>query len=152
LVKPINQFYGTEEQHKILTTKAKEVDLPVDENFIEFINNLKETAKSGTGIGLASNQIWEDVDTPPPAVFVAKLSGNGWTTMINPRVTGSGKKIKDEEGCLSLRGRKPKRVKRDKNVTVEYIDDEGVIQIEKHTRLAARIIFHEYDHLQGKVI
>ena len=102
--------------------------------------------------GLASNQIWSNVEEPPPAIFIFKENNGLYTIAINPTIHGTGSKIKNYESCLSLKNRKPIIKKRDKNVTIEYMDLDGNMNKEKHTLLVARTIQHEYDHLLGKLI
>jgi len=152
-IKNINQFFGTGAEKQILTTPAKRVEFPLSKETLVFIGDMFDTITyyEDIGAGLASNQIWEDTETAPPAMFIAKTA-EGFELFINPTLQGSGPKIKLEEGCLSLKGRSPKLKKRDKNVSVTSMTVDGNYIIEKYTQMVARIIQHENDHLLGIII
>jgi peptide deformylase len=138
----------------ILTTPAVEIT-EINQDIIDFYCDLEDTFNEHLeeASGLASNQIWTTVKYPPPAMFVFKTGFDGqYVIALNPKIKGTGKKIKKYEGCLSLRDRKPVIKKRDKNVTISYMDIDGDHFVEKYTLDVARTIFHEYDHLLGKVI
>jgi peptide deformylase len=72
--------------------------------------------------------------------------------LINPKITKSSTATDITwEGCLSI----PDlycRVQRSKSIAVEYIDLEGKPQKIKATGFFARVIQHEFDHLQGVLI
>jgi len=55
-----------------------------------------------------------------------------------------------KEGCLSV-PRKEVKVCRPKSITIQYLTKEGLVA-EKVSGFQARIIHHEYDHLEGKII
>jgi len=119
------------------------------------MEDLKDTAKHNNGkcVGIASNQIWKE-ETPPPAIFIAKVGKpQEWKVFINPSIKGTGPKILYGEGCMSLKGKKPKHKKRDKNVIVTYWNhEENEDRTEKYFGFDARVIQHEFDHLLGKLI
>ena len=71
--------------------------------------------------------------------------------MFNPQIIARDGKKKMTEGCLSLPG-KSVIVKRSKRITVRYQDIEGNEITEKFSGLAARVILHEIDHLNGKLM
>ncbi|MBC8437176.1 peptide deformylase [bacterium] len=130
---------------------------------IDLGTDLLNTAASIQDIclGLASNQIW-DKDTPAPSMFVMRWPGVpietwGWKIILNPVVKGSGKKEKSKEGCLSLHHPKstignPKR-RANAEMTYQTLDSEEVKTIKFYGHLGpyAKIVQHEYDHLQGKL-
>ncbi len=60
-----------------------------------------------------------------------------------------GEKI-EEEGCLSLPGLWAE-VKRATDVTIQYIDENGVEQVKRARGLLAKAFQHEVDHLDGKL-
>jgi peptide deformylase len=155
MILDFNQVTNPKEK-EILKTRA----LPIDDigQFMQLIEDLKDTANHHEKecVGIASNQIWQE-ETPPPTIFIAKLQlppgPAAWKIFINPVIKGTGTKIKNYEGCMSLAGRKPKAKKRDKNVTVTYWDISGEgSKTEKFFGSDARIIQHEFDHLLGKLI
>ena len=71
--------------------------------------------------------------------------------MLNPEVIARDGKKRMTEGCLSLPG-KSVEIKRSKRITVRYQDIEGNEITEKFSGLAARIVLHEIDHLNGKLM
>lgn len=153
MILEFNQIKNPEER-EILKTPAKEVE--EISLFSLFLEDLQDTAKANEGkcVGIASCQIWKEKDSPPPSIFIIKLQqATEWKVFINPKIRGSGKKIKMAELCLSLAGRKPKLKKRDKNVTITYFDPlDQTIKIEKYFGRDAQIIQHEFDHLRGILI
>lgn len=152
MVTDFNTIYDKEEK-KILQTPSMQIE-KMEDIYDELVVNLKDTADKhkDTCVGIASNQLWKDSDSPPPAIFIAKLTAaNGWKIFLNPVIKGSGPKISYKEGCMSKKGKKIK--KRDKNVTIIYFDIfDKRIKKEKYTGFDSRIIQHEMDHLKGKLI
>ena len=71
--------------------------------------------------------------------------------MFNPQIIARDGKKRMTEGCLSLPG-KSVEVKRSKRITVRYQNIDGEEITEKFSGLAARIILHEVDHLNGKLM
>jgi peptide deformylase len=55
-----------------------------------------------------------------------------------------------DEGCLSLPGFR-EAVSRESTVTIEYCDENFVQKTETFKGLNARVILHEYDHIDGKL-
>lgn len=117
----------------------------------KLISEMKKTMVENNGIGIAANQVGIDL-----AIFVIdeKLAVENRVpqTYINPEIKPYSK-IKDvlEEGCLSLPGIWV-RVGRLKKVKVKALDEKGnkIRFIAKG--LLARVLQHEYDHLQGVLI
>jgi len=116
------------------------------------IDNLLDTAKyhAKNGIdcvGLTCNQIGEN-----GRVIVAFISGK-WVVMIDPVITPitAYGKASYQEQCLSVPGIKTFR-KRYKKIEVSYIDDNLENKKIRLSRLSARIIQHEVDHLNGIII
>lgn len=133
-----------------LATRSEEIR---DQDLInEIIKNLKDTAqhhaKSKIGCtGLAANQIGYLYRV------VLINSGGLWIPMVNPvidKVVGC-KSTLVGEGCLSRPGVK-KKVRRDKIITVTWLDEDGEGHQEKIKNFTARVIQHEVDHLNGKFI
>lgn len=138
---------------KILQTKAIGFEEMTPE-YESLIADMKDTAdnKKDTCVGISSNQLWKNEDNPPPAIFIANLTAiGGWRMFMNPKIKGSGPKITRKERCMSMRGERIK--KRDKNITVTYFDfHDDKVKTEKYTGMDSRIIQHEMDHLNGKLI
>lgn len=152
MILEFNQVSNPEER-EILKTPAEEIEEIT--LFSLILEDLQHTAEANQGkcVGIAANQVWKE-ETPPPAIFIARLrQTEGWKTFVNPKIKGTGRKIKMLESCMSLTGRKPKLKKRDKNVIIKYFDpSDQQIKTEKYFGSDARIIQHEYDHLKGILI
>jgi peptide deformylase len=134
---------------KILRKKTSKVT-EVDNKTIELIKNMFSTMRNANGIGLAANQVGAD-----KAIFVVDISGIEDykdikpMTIINPRIVErSEEKIKMEEGCLSIPDVRSE-IERPKEITIAYQD----VDLNEHTvkvgDVLARVMQHEYDHLQG---
>jgi peptide deformylase len=134
---------------KILRKKVKEVN-DIDLETIELIKNMFDTMRNASGIGLAANQVGVD-----KSIFVIDISVvEGYEkskpmVLINPVITErSEKKITMEEGCLSIPGIRSE-VLRPEAATITFHDTNMQEQTIKADKLLARVIQHEYDHLQG---
>ena len=129
------------------------MSLPVEDykEVLELASDLVDTAhhyslKPIGCVGLACNQIGIR-----KRIITIKFGGE-WLVMINPEITHSaGGKVLGREGCLSRPG-KSVRLRRDKKVTVNYIDIDGLKVERKFTKFNARVVQHEIDHLDGKYI
>ncbi len=134
---------------KILRKKASEVK-EIDMETIKLITDMFETMHNARGIGLAANQVGAD-----KSIFLVDISemegeeDKKPMVIINPKIINSSDEIITmEEGCLSvpdIRG----DVLRPGSITLQYQDTD----FKKHTietdGLLARVMQHEYDHLQG---
>lgn len=95
------------------------------------------------GVGLSANQVGLNY-----RVFVFGNADNH-TVMFNPTVVAVSKETSTmEEGCLSFPGFFL-TLKRPRDVVLSWQDAVGAIQTAKYTGLAARVILHEYDHMEG---
>ena len=114
----------------------EEIKILIDEMFI--------TLKKSNGIGLAAPQIGKNI-----RLFIVQLEEDSGMVFINPEIIRtSNEQCSMEEGCLSI----PKvyeKVIRPKDVTLQYMDINGKKQLIQATGLLARVIQHEYDHLNG---
>ena len=71
--------------------------------------------------------------------------------MINPKIIAySDEKEKGWEGCLSVPGLRG-QVMRSKEIEVTYTDRHGNSHQQVFTDFVARIVQHEFDHINGKV-
>ena len=134
---------------KILRKKANKVT-EVDLKTIELIKNMFDTMKNANGIGLAANQVGSD-----KSIFVVDISqvedyeDTKPIALINPKIIErSEKKVLIEEGCLSIPDVR-EEVRRSESITIVYHDTD----LNEHTLeadgLMARVMQHEFDHLQG---
>jgi peptide deformylase len=99
------------------------------------------------GVGLAAPQV-----NISQTFFVIEIRDDDLRlVMINPRILSILNKTETkEEGCLSVPGIYGP-VTRSFGVVAEYLDLDGNLQTLKARGLLARVIQHEYDHLEGKL-
>ncbi len=109
------------------------------------IQSMIATMHEAKGVGLAAPQVGIN-----QRLFVMDV-GEGPMAIINPKIT---KKIGTnvlEEGCLSI----PEvtiNIERPQQITVKYMDENGQMMEMKCEDLMARVIQHETDHLNGKLV
>ncbi len=132
------------------TGLSRDPRIPVSQIIDELIATAK--ANEDNCAGLAANQIGYLV-----RIFVMRLNGLGWFPIINPVIKGkSTARCQKVEYCLSRPGKPGIRVKRHKQVTVEFTfineDGEPEIIMQKCEGFSARVVQHEIDHLKGKLI
>jgi peptide deformylase len=134
------------------TILAEEFHLP---DMQKFIDDMIETMKDYDGVGLAANQVFKSKQ-----IAVLEVSENPrypqkpkvpLTVLVNPRITPLSEDLEEDwEGCLSipdLRGRVP----RYKTIRVQALDRDGNALDFIAEDFHARVIQHEFDHLNGKV-
>ncbi len=136
----------------VLKERAKEIDLRMPE-LPALIEDMFETMYQASGVGLAAPQIGKGIrlfviDAEP--MDEENLKG-AKMVFINPlKIEENGTPWPYEEGCLSIPGIR-EEVKRPEKITLEYLDEKG----EKHKKtfegMLARVVQHEYDHLEGKL-
>jgi len=85
----------------------------------------------------------------PHSVFVMGGEGVGYA-LFNPQIVDFDGEAKIDEGCLSFPGLYLP-IKRAENVKVKYQDMNGEEKTQTFGGVTARVILHEYDHLQGKI-
>lgn len=101
-----------------------------------------------SGIGLAANQIGFD----KRIICVDPSAGNAPIVLINPVVIEQSNILEEEyEQCLSVPGASI-LIPRPVHLTVEYRDINFKSHTSRVTKLMARIICHEVDHLDGRLI
>jgi len=126
-----------------LRMHAREVT-EFDEFLIQLVERLAELMHDAQGVGLAATQLGV-----LQRVFVFEPEDEPLRALVNPRLTleGSRKETK-EEGCLSLQDvRVP--VERATKVVLEGKDPNGDDVRYELEGLAARVVQHENDHLDG---
>jgi len=148
----------------ILKKEAEEIksDYPGLKDLIE---DMFETMYNANGVGLAAPQIAKSirvfiVDTAPFSErgddeddFLTEEERaqlrNLKKVFINPIILEeSGDKWPFNEGCLSIPGIN-EDVMRQRDLVIEYYDENFELKEETYTGLAARVIQHEYDHIEG---
>lgn len=136
----------------VLKQKAREIS-PDHPGLAQLITDMWETMYYATGVGLAAPQIGQSlrlfvVDTLP--YYEDEKSALGMKKVfINPTILEeSGVEWPFEEGCLSI----PKitaDVKRQAELRLRYQDENFVWHEEDFEGMNARVIQHEYDHIEG---
>lgn len=122
-------------------------------NLQELIANMFETMYHADGIGLAAPQIGLPIrllviDLDPLSKDELAFAGFK-KVMINARILEvEGEEELVEEGCLSLPGIN-ERVPRKDRITIQYQDEQFVSHTESFSGFFARVIQHEFDHLEG---
>lgn len=128
----------------------------IDEKYPDLnllIEDMFETMYNSQGVGLAAPQIGLPirlfiVDASPFAEEEPELE-NFKRIYINPIILEEeGKEWKFEEGCLSIPGIR-EDVSRKPDLVIEYYNEKFELIEEKLSGLAARIVQHEYDHIEG---
>jgi peptide deformylase len=125
----------------------------------KLVENMFETMYEATGVGLAAPQIGMDI-----RLFIVDgqpLNDKENEQEIDPSLVGFKKVFINaeileedgddwafEEGCLSIPGIRAE-VYRPEKVTIKYNDMNWVEHVESYEGIAARIIQHEYDHIDG---
>jgi peptide deformylase len=104
------------------------------------------TMKQASGIGLAAPQVGIN-----KRLFVVDLGEGHVIKLANPRILKVNGSDQMEEGCLSVPGAVVK-VKRPTEIVVRGLNENGKMVEIKATGLLARVILHEIDHLNGKLI
>jgi peptide deformylase len=134
----------------------RKVATPIESTYSKLqtvIDNMADTLMHSDGIGLAAPQIGLSIrlilidlsllaDIKPDLKDFRRI-------LINPEIIEkSGETIKEEEGCLSL----PfihEMVPRFNHIVIRYVDTAFTEHTETYDGYIARVIQHEYDHLEG---
>lgn len=153
MIKPIVAFGDP-----VLKSEAEEIDQDY-EGLDKLISDMWETMYEADGVGLAAPQVGLSI-----RMFVADGSpfGEGEDgdpdclnfkrVMINPVIFESSEETSVmEEGCLSIPGIREKVI-RPVSIKIEYYNEKWDLIEEELHGIAARIVQHEYDHLDGVMI
>ena len=129
-------------------------------NLKETVANMYDTMYNACGVGLAAPQVGMSI-----RLFVVDTSAFGEDDELAieeqlklknfKRTFINAKMIKEEgeiwgfnEGCLSIPDVR-EDVFRNERITLEYCDEDFVVKTEVFDGLIARVIQHEYDHIEG---
>ncbi len=147
-----------EEEAQLLRRKADEIPIPFDEEGTRDIRTLIESFLGrDDALGLAAPQIGISKNI---VVFKNKnldegkrvKSENDYDVLINPRITQiRGDKEIATEGCLSCPDVSVE-VPRHAEIKVKAFDQHGNKINKRYTGFLARVVQHELDHLEGKLI
>jgi len=136
--------------HPILKEKTQNIS-EVTDDIKTLINNMFDSLlNTENGVGLAANQVGSNI-----SLFVVDVSevdeykGMDKLVFINPEIISYSEETNFyKEGCLSS----PtfyEDIERPANVVIQYYDIEMNNKTEEFSGFLARVIQHEYDHLQG---
>jgi peptide deformylase len=146
----------------VLRKVAQDIDANY-EGLPKLIEDMWETMYASNGVGLAapqinknirlfvldSTQIFEHLEADEKGKYTDEPGIK--SVFINARVIAlEGKEWSYNEGCLSI----PKireDVMRAESVVMEYYDEQFVQHTKTFNGITARVILHEYDHIEGKL-
>jgi peptide deformylase len=148
--------------HPVLRKIAEDIT-PDYPNLQKLIADMWETMYGSNGVGLAAPQVNKAirlfvVDTEQMFSSMEDEEQEDYpdspgvkTVFINAHITElKGKEWPYNEGCLSI----PKireDIMRQESVTLSYVDEQFQPQQKTFRGLTARVILHEYDHIEGKL-
>ena len=150
--------YGSPVLRKIATDITAEYP-----GLSKLLDDMWETMYNSNGVGLAapqinkeirlfvmdSEQIFDNQDDDEKGIYPDEPGFKG--VFINAHIVAlDGEKWSYNEGCLSI----PKvreDVMRHQSVTIDYVDENFVEHRKTFIGLTARVILHEYDHIDGKL-
>lgn len=135
--------------------KVAEDIAPDYPNLKELIRNMFETMSHADGVGLAAPQIGLPIRVVTIDLDVLSDDFPEYKDFrkayINAHILEvSGEEVAMEEGCLSLPGIH-ETVKRGSRIRVKYLDEDLVEHDEIVEGYLARVMQHEFDHLDGKM-
>ena len=140
--------------------KIGEVLSPEHPNLKETIANMYETMYNAHGVGLAAPQVGLAlrlfvIDTTPFSDDEELEDAEQNELKVFKKTFINAKMIKEEgeewsfnEGCLSIPDVR-EDVYRNPTITIEYFEEDFVMKTEVFEGLIARVIQHEYDHIEG---
>lgn len=143
----------------VLKKTAKEItsDYP---NLSELIANMWETMYAANGVGLAAPQIGLSirifvidaspfVDEENMGIEEIEILNTFKKVFINPKIIREEGKLWDfNEGCLSIPEVR-EDISRKEEILINFFDENFELQKLKLNGLAARVVQHEYDHVEG---
>lgn len=129
----------------VLEEKAQPV-AEFDEKLKSLVADMFEAMRRDRGIGLAAPQVGVS-----SRVFVTDVEGDGQRVFVNPEIIMTSPEVSEyEEGCLSFPGLYF-TVKRPATVKVQAFTEKGKPFTVDAEGLLARVVLHEFDHLEGKL-
>jgi peptide deformylase len=130
----------------VLRMRSNEVEA-FDGDLARLVERMKALMQDANGVGLAANQVGV-----LRRVLVMQPGEEEPIVLVNPSIRESSEELcTEDEGCLSLQG-VTVPVERRLRVTVEGLDENGNEVSYELEGLAARVLQHELDHLDGVLI
>ena len=130
--------------HPSLKIKSKKITI-FDENLKKLIKNMEMIMYEANGVGLAAPQISKNIQ-----LFVYDV-GDGAKHCINPKVVQKSETSIFHEGCLSVPGYYFD-ISRPNYVKIECVNLDNQKVIHEGEELTGRVLQHEIDHLNGKLL
>ncbi len=141
--------------HPVLRKMCSEITKEELNSLGNLIEDMYDTMYKANGVGLAAPQIGKSI-----RIFIVdteQVDEEGKSpkgikkVFINPQVIDKkGNMYSYEEGCLSFPGINAK-IDRESTVVIKYFDEDFNEYTEEYDGLNARVILHEYDHVEGIV-
>jgi len=151
---------------EVLRKVAKPVQT-LDNSLIKLVYDMTETMQRAHGIGLAANQVGElrrvividlsaveraeteeDVEEGEEDEEPQPFGERKTMVLINPEVLEPAGSVEMEEGCLSIPDVRVDVV-RPETIQVKFLDVNMKEVVQEVQGLLARVILHEFDHLNG---
>ncbi|MDR1900062.1 MAG: peptide deformylase [Treponema sp.] len=129
--------------NELLRQKAAPVT-DIDDQLLAAAEGMFEALRGGKGVGLAGPQVGL-----MKRIFVVHVEGDEPRIFINPSIIETSQEtVKYEEGCLSVPGCWAEVV-RPRQVKIQAWNERGHPFTLETGGILARVILHEYDHLEG---
>lgn len=130
--------------HPVLLRRAEPVADPAAPAIQRLIDDMVETMFDASGLGLAAPQVHA-----PLRLFVCRTGERDSLVLVNPEITPLGEEREEAfEGCLSIPGLRG-LVPRARRIRFAGLDRRGAPVEGEAEGLAARVMQHENDHLDG---
>jgi peptide deformylase len=140
----------------VLRKESEEIDKDYS-NLSQLIDDMFETMDNAKGIGLAAPQIGKNIRVivVDPKQMSEDFPNDGLEdfreVLINPIIEEEfGDDFTFREGCLSL-PRISEEITRPSNIIISYYDKDWNLLEREFSGIKARILQHEYDHLEGNM-
>lgn len=136
----------------VLKKQAQEIKQG-DESLPQLVQDMFETMYNAHGVGLAAPQIGKSVrlfviDAAPLLPEDSEVKEFKKVFINAQMLEETGEEWPYEEGCLSIPGIRSD-VLRQPRIKIRYVDEHWVEHTEEYEGMAARVIQHEYDHIEG---
>jgi peptide deformylase len=136
----------------VLRQRGKDIEAGTD--IKQLVEDMYETLEGANGIGLAAPQVGKSL-----RLFIVDGTSledepgmdNFRKVFVNPQILEeAGSPWEFEEGCLSIPNIR-ERISRKEQLRIRYFDENWNAFEETFDGMKARIIQHEYDHIEGKM-
>ena len=147
MIYPIILYGGSVLRKKADEIKRDEIDVK------KLSDDMFETMENADGIGLAAPQIGisKRIFVVDGTMLEDEKMKNFKKVFINPKIISeSGEDWGFEEGCLSIPSIR-ENISRKTDIEITYFDENWNQFTEHFDGMRARVIQHEFDHIQGKL-